>query len=1645
MPLPVKHLIKKVVRLFFWILGGILVLLIVIIILIQVPAVQNFAKEKAVSYLQRKLGTKVSIQTLRIHFPKQILLEGVYVEDRHRDTLLSASLLKVDVSMFRLLKKEIAVSHIELDGVRTNVYRQGQDTAFNYDFIVKAFSSPPDTTQKASDTTGGFTFEVGDLKLYHILATFKDDYTGNEALVNLGNLRAQFGAIDPSHGVYGMPSLVVDSLSGRYRQYASSSPSAAASSSVLVTAPPMKKNTGVTAASTAVTPGNPLILQLGAIDLEHVNLDYGSQTAKMTAGVRLQKWLIMVDSIDLGKNKYLVKSISLDSTALTYDNNTQKPVKKGIDYNHLKVDSLKLRADHIGVATNDYFGTITQFSFGEQSGVVLKQLSAYLSYTDTASHIKDLHLLTSRTQIDNQTDALYPSMDQLIKHPETLRLNTKFTKTYFGIRDILTFVPGMAGYFRGKENGRIDLETTLQGQLSRLQIPVFNVKAPNHTALALRGSIQGLPKYASAFYNFTMLKLTTDSSDYGPFIPPHALPANIHIPYALSATGSYAGTFNAGKVNLIATTTKGGAKVNGRMNLKAQTYDGTVGLQTLNLGYILGQSDNLGAVTLDAKASGQGWSFPHLQANAQVQLEEGTIKGYTYHDLTLNAQYNHGEGNLHSDIDDSAIHYDLDAIFHNVGDSLYPSVQLTLKLDTIDARALHLTKDTLQASTVLEANFGKTNPDFLDGKLTMLHTRIASGAHRLHTDSLDLIAIHRADSQYLHLYTTMANADLNGHYSLTQVGKALTQTINHYYSLPGVKDTTLAMENWMLHMQLIPSDPLVLDMVPGLKGSDTLGLTTHFQYDSVKNGHLDMVMQAPLLIYGSDTLTKVRFSSQTQDSALNYRFQVASVSVGSSPLHQTDIYGKLQGNALYTNLLLKDSNNKDWYMVGAKVQQSLSPDSLRAITLNLNADSLLLNHMHWDVRKDNAIYYDSAGILVHNLEISHDNQSLKISSLTSNPSSPIKVDFNQFRIGWLTTFTSFDTALVDGVVQGSAQVDSVLSNPVFTSDLTIHNLAYKKDTVGELTLKVNNTQAHTFAADLELEGKGNDLTVKGQYETGTGHTDMALHIGSLNLAIAKPFSAGQLDDIKGRLKGDLRITGALDKPLPSGNLYFDSAFIVPNITGEPLRLSNDQIEFDNTGFNFSQFTMLDSAGDKARLDGNVYTTDFRNYKFDLTFYAGNFRLVNAHQANDRMFYGKLNMDAVLNLQGTPDLPKMDGVMKVNKQTDFTFVLPETNPEVVSRVGVVRFVDAAHPADTLLTQYQLDSLQTVSPAKGLNINANVSTDSSARFTMIIDQRNGDALKVRGRADLNFSMDESGKTSLTGNYEIDEGSYALTLSLLKRNFIIQRGSTLTWTGDPSSAKVNIIANYPIMTAPIDLVQDEIAGRSTTDINKFKQQLPFTVSLKMGGDLLKPDITFDITLPSSYELLWPDVTTKLQQLRSDPSEMNKQAFAVLLLGHFVGDNPLVSAAGSQTAGQMAFQSASQLLTGQLNQLAASLIKGVDINFGLNNTQDYTTGTENDRTDLNVTVSKRFLNDRIQVNVGTNVEVAGASNPGENTTNIGGDISVDYQLSKDGRYRLRAYRKDQYDYIVEGQVVETGISFILTLDYNRFKELFEKAKNVK
>jgi hypothetical protein len=173
-----------------------------------------------------------------------------------------------------------------------------------------------------------------------------------------------------------------------------------------------------------------------------------------------------------------------------------------------------------------------------------------------------------------------------------------------------------------------------------------------------------------------------------------------------------------------------------------------------------------------------------------------------------------------------------------------------------------------------------------------------------------------------------------------------------------------------------------------------------------------------------------------------------------------------------------------------------------------------------------------------------------------------------------------------------------------------------------------------------------------------------------------------------------------------------------------------------------------------------------------------------------------------------------------------------------------------------------------------------------------------------------------------------------------------------------------------------------------------------------------------------------------------MNKQVFAILLLNRFIGENPFQSSGEGFNATSFARQSVSRLMTEQLNQLAAGLIEGVDLNFDVASSDDYSTGERRARTDLNVGVTKRLLNDRLQVTVGSNFELEGPQQSNQRSNNIAGNAEVKYQLSKSGRYMLRFYRRNEYQGMVDGYIIESGLGFSMTVDYNRIREILAAKK---
>jgi hypothetical protein len=326
---------------------------------------------------------------------------------------------------------------------------------------------------------------------------------------------------------------------------------------------------------------------------------------------------------------------------------------------------------------------------------------------------------------------------------------------------------------------------------------------------------------------------------------------------------------------------------------------------------------------------------------------------------------------------------------------------------------------------------------------------------------------------------------------------------------------------------------------------------------------------------------------------------------------------------------------------------------------------------------------------------------------------------------------------------------------------------------------------------------------------------------------------------------------------------------------------------------------------------------------------------------------------------------------------------------------------------------------------------------------MDPASTDSLVVKGDAALSFTMDRSGKMSLTGAYNLNDGSYLVSLeSVVKRKFAIKAGSTIIWNGDPLDAEISIDAIYAVRASPYDLVADQISGLSDVDQGGYKQRYPFMVLLKLRGEILHPEISFEIQLsPADKGILGGAVNQKLSMLNDDPSALNKQVFALLVLGRFVQENPFQSESGGTNA--IIRSTVGKFLSAQLNQLSSKLIPGMELNFDIQSYDDYQTGKAQGRTQVEIGVKKQLFNERMSVQLGGAIDVEGAKASQNSLSDITSDVTIEYKLSKDGRFRMKGFRHNQYEGAIDGQLVETGIGVLFVRDFNRWNRLF-RSKNI-
>jgi translocation and assembly module TamB len=1653
------------------ILLSILLLFVGVFFYLQTSGGQRFLTNRVVAYLKTKIDKPFSISKINYKIPDWIELNGVYFSDNKGDTLLAGQRLYINMDMLALMQNEVSINEVNLENIKVNVKRTLPDTTFNFAYILDAFI-PKSDPKIVADTTKGvpLKYNISNLKFKNVSLKYLDDVTGVDAKVRLDNTETSFSDFDPAISKYHLDKLMLNGGNMNLRLYSAipAKPTVETSNSdtldLAFTELDVKGinwkiieeelglvNTVKLGRLNAK--GDQLYLSGENVHLKSVNLfnteasvvflKKVNKSSLKNAGRVLNPASVKaeVNTIASSNNwKVLVDKIIFDGNTIQYQDLNAPKQKRGMNYSDLKISNLKLNSERFYYSPTQTSGWIYSSSFKDKSGFEIQSLQTDFAYTDKQTFLKKFLLKTPQSILRDELVLTYASMNQLTNDIGKVRVKTALKNSQLAFKDIILLVPDLAETppFKGNENELLRFDGAVSGNVNNLRIAPTSIKGFDQTKLDFQGQITGLPDVNKMALNVDVKELFITKKDLLKIAPKGSIPNSIELPQRVAITGKIQGKIANLLLDTKLKSDLGNASFKGKLvNISAnknQQYEGLIAFQGFEMGKFLKQTEQIGRISLSAKVKGVGIDPKTMRGSVDGTIQQAVLKGYDYKNVVLQVDLANQIVNVKGNIKDPNITLLIDTKLDI--SKAFPSVKGNVSIGQLNLKPLGFYADNIGIRGDIDIDMPTTNPDNPSGTIFIKQGTLFQDGKPIRIENTSLTAANSTEGKKITVNAPFLKANLNGNFNYLQLSDIFISTINKYFVLPDVAYKPVTSP-YSLTMDIkLVKHPIIQAFVPGLTRLDTTRLlaTLDSQADTIFRANLFM----PYLEYDTIKVKNVKMKMAGNATKLNYSGGLDGVVLTGFQVRKTSLSGDVSNNIASFKATFKDSVDKDRHAIAGLLQ---SVDNQYRISLKKSG--LFLNYTPWQVDSTGFIAYGKTGLLVRNFNINRGQERLAVNSTTNTPNGPINITTDSLDIQNFVTLFSPDTSFASGKIDGKILLSNYMATPSFTGDIAIKNFRFQRTAIGDLNVNAFNETPTKITLKTTLISANNDLSLSGNYYLKTKNAfDLNLNINKLGAETVEAFSFGMLRRAKGILSGKATIKGSTTSPQLVGNLNFDKVAFDVSQLGSRYLIDKQNLIFEGQTIRLNQFTVSDTLNQPLKVNGTVVLTNIPLVKYDLTVDAKNFMVINSTRKDNDFFYGNGFVDANLTLQGISSKAKIEGDIKVRENSKIAVIVPNSTSDLSETQDVVVFVNRKNPQ---LDSIRSDTSQIQRFANDFvsEISLNIEADDKSEFTIIVDEINGDNLVVKGNARLNAGVNPNGQPFILGSYDLTEGSYGLTFEVLKRQFKIKKGSTITWAGDPMNADVNITAIYTSVTAPLDLMSSEVSDNQ----DLYRQKMNFEVLLTMAGKLTKPDVSFKIQTADEQRLVAQEVITNVKSKleRLDANDINKQVFALLILNRFFSEKSsdfFSSSSGGSNAEAFARQSVSKLLSSQLNQFASDFIKGVDLDVNLSSSQDYFNGESAKRTDLSLGLSKAFFNDKIEVKVGRNFELENTSKITRNPSEVFDNVSVNYKLTKDGRYLFKAFRKNQYQSVLEGFIIETGVGFTITMEYGKFKEIFAKKK---
>ena len=1335
------------------------------------------------------------------------------------------------------------------------------------------------------------------------------------------------------------------------------------------------------------------------------------------------------NSLDLRINSILIRRGRMAYHVLSEE---ETPGKFNAKHIHLQniIANISLKAlskDSINLG-------IKRLSLDEKvSGFSLKKMSLKLVANSRQTSIDNFAIELPETSLKLDTiHLIYDSLKAFDRFTEQVRFSFRTLPSQITLKDISPFLPALSHF---KEPISLDME--VKGTVNQLTCSHLEITADNRQ-FRLKGDValQDLSHPQDAYVFGTLSELTATTRGVGFLVRnlshdyngvPPVLERLGNVSFRGEVSGYFTDIVTYGQLH----TDLGGVNMDLKLSSDKSkglfAYSGAVKTTDYKLGKLLA-NEQLGEITFNLDVHGR-----HVTDRLPVVELKGLIASvdysrYRYENITLDGEYKQGGFNGKVALDDpnGSIYLNGDV---NVS-SRIPTFNFQAIINKLRPHDLNLTSkypDT-EFSLKLRANFTGGSVDEMIGEINVDSLEFMSPEKQYFMNNMNIRASKQNNENQLRLTSEFLTASVEGKFQ--------------YHTLPA--SILNIMRKYVPSLILPPKKPI----------------ETHnnFQFDIhiYNTDILSTIFDIPLTVYTHSTL-KGYFNDPLQRLRVEGyfpRLQYKNNFIESGMILCENPSNHIRARVRLTNLKKKgavnlslDAQAKDdnisttlnWgnsaavtysgqLAAVAKFLRTEGEKPLLKAMVEVKPTDIILNDTLWQIHPSQVVV-DSGKVDVNNFYFSHQDRYVRINGrLSDNPQDSVKVDLKDINMGYVFDIASIsDDVNFEGDATGTAYASGVFKKPVMNTRLFIKNFSLNQGRLGDLNIYGEWDNENR---GIRLDASIKDISTTPSRVTGIIHPlkpesglDLNIEANELNLKFLEHYMKSIANDIKGRATGKVHFYGKF-KGLNLDGAVMTDASMNFDILNTHFAIK-DTILLAPSGLTFNNIHISDMEGHSGRMNGYLHFQHFKNLNYRFEIQANNMLVMNTKESTDMPFYGTVygTGNALLTGNAIQGLD-VNVAMTTNRNSIFTYI----NGSVASATSnqFIKFVDKT-PRRTIQDSIQIISYyeqlqqkrQEAEEEQKTDIRLNILVDATPDATMkiIMDPVAGDYISGKGTGNIRTEFYNKGDVKMFGSYQINQGVYKFSLQeVIRKDFVIKNGSTITFNGAPLDANLDIQASYTVNSASLnDLIPEE----SSSIIQQ--PNVKVNCIMNLSGILVRPTIKLGIELPNERD----EVQTLVRNYISTEEQMNMQILYLLGIGKFYTED----ARNNQNSNVMS-SVLSSTLSGQLNNALSQVFETNNWNIGTN----LSTGDKG-WTDMEVEgiLSGQLLNNRLLINGNFGYR----DNPMANT-NFVGDFEAEWLINRSGDIRLKAYNETNDRYYTKTNLTTQGVGIMYKKDFNKWSDLF-------